>query len=111
MDKDKIVYVAGAIDRLTLGCVLQYGVGEDRQRAAVASPVPEGTTSEPEAVPIEHDAHVGIVAAAVARFRGAAIEASLGRWTGGQSGRQQRAGGTRTFQVEAGRLSRLPIME
>ena len=78
MDKNKIVYVAGAIDRLTLGCVLQYGVGEDRQRA-IASPVPEGTTSEPEAVPIEHDAHVGLVAAAVARFRGAAIDASLVR--------------------------------
>ena len=49
MDKNKIVYVAGAVDRLTLGRVLQYGVGEDRQRA-VASPVPEGTTSEQEAV-------------------------------------------------------------
>ena len=45
VDKDKIVYIAGAIDRLTLSCVLQYGVGEDRQRT-VASPVPEGTASE-----------------------------------------------------------------
>ena len=75
MDKDKVVHIAGAIDRLTLGCVLQYGVGEDRQRT-IASPVPESTASEPEAVSVEHDAHLGLVAAAVTRFRGAAIDAS-----------------------------------
>ena len=76
VNKDKIVYIAGAIDRLTLGCVLQYGIGEDRQRT-IPSSVSEGTASEQEAVPVEHHAHVGLVAAAVTRFRGAAIDASL----------------------------------
>ena len=74
----EIIDIAGSIDRLALRSMLEDGVGKDRQRA-VACPMPESAAGETEAISIQHDAHVGLVAATVARLRCAAVHTRLER--------------------------------
>ena len=74
----EIIDIAGSIDRLALRGMLEDGVGKDRQRA-VACPMPESAAGETEAISIQHDAHVGLVAATVARLRCAAVHTRLER--------------------------------